>query len=86
MPYKVIVQFFDLQDGNHNYQAGDEYPRLGFLPSEERISELLSGNNRLNMPLIANNSEAEPKASEVNNSTTEVKKPRKRAKKGSEVE
>lgn len=53
MSYKVIHYFEDLQDKKHPYNAGDIYPRDGYLPSEERIKELSSDRNRQHKPLIA---------------------------------
>ena len=52
MKYKVIVTFSDLQDFNHIYSVGDEYPRKGYSPTEDRIDELQSGKNLLHKPLI----------------------------------
>ena len=52
MKYKVIVTFSDLQDCNHIYNKGDEYPRQGYSPSTERIDELLTDSNRVKKPLI----------------------------------
>ncbi len=50
--YKVIKMFTDLQDNNHKYQVGDEYPRLGLKPSLARIRELSSNENRQKTILI----------------------------------
>ena len=47
MMYKVIHHFTDLQDGNYKYTEGDNYPRQGYEPSEERIAELATDANRL---------------------------------------
>ena len=52
MKYKVIKAFADLQDCNHSYFPGDEYPRKGYSPTPERIDELLSDKNRIHTPLI----------------------------------
>ena len=52
MKYKVIRAFADLQDNNHIYSDGDEYPRKGYSPSKERIDELLTEKNRIHKPLI----------------------------------
>ena len=52
MKYKVIKTFADLQDCNHLYYVGDEYPRKGYSPSSERIDELLADKNRIHKPLI----------------------------------
>ena len=32
--YKALVRFADLQDGGHIYEAGSEFPRLGFVVSQ----------------------------------------------------
>ena len=50
--YKVIKFYMDGQDGNRSYVTGDIYPRDGLTPSEERIAELASKNNRLGEILI----------------------------------
>lgn len=50
--FKVIKQFKDLQDGMHLYKVGDTYPRAGLEPSENRIKELLSSDNKQKQPLI----------------------------------
>lgn len=52
MKYKVIRAFADLQDCNHIYSDGDEYPRKGYSPSKDRINELLTDKNRIQKPLI----------------------------------
>ena len=51
--YKVIEYFTDLQDGDHPYNVGDDFPREGKKVSEERIAELSSSANRRKKPLIA---------------------------------
>lgn len=51
--YEVIKRFTDLQDGNHVYNVGDTYPREGYTPSEERITELATDKNKQKTPLIA---------------------------------
>ena len=51
--YEVIKKFTDSQDGNHVYNVGDTYPREGYTPSEERITELATDKNRQKTPLIA---------------------------------
>lgn len=50
--YIVLEDFVDLQDDKHMYKEGDEYPRTGYSPLEERIKELLTGANILGKPLI----------------------------------
>lgn len=50
--YTVLSEFADLQDGNHIYRVGDEYPRKGYSPTDERVDELSTGKNLLHKPLI----------------------------------
>lgn len=50
--YKVIKHFVDLQDNNYSYNAGDHYPRYGYLPSADRIDELAGSENKQGVPLI----------------------------------
>lgn len=58
--YRVIKAFADLQDVKktksgdlyHEYEIGDEYPRKGLKPSDERIAELFGSNNLQKTPLI----------------------------------
>ena len=50
--YKVVKLFTDLQDSNHLYEVGDEYPRLGLNPGLARIEELKGPNNKQGVPLI----------------------------------
>ena len=50
--YKVIKLFTDLQDGGYEYRKGDEYPRAGLEPTEERIAELAGSDNKQGTPLI----------------------------------
>lgn len=82
---KVVKKFTDLQDGNHVYNVGDVYPREGYTPSEERITELASDKNRQGTPLIEVPASAEVDADEAVEETKELeesketeKKPRKR--------
>ena len=52
MTYQVIEYFTDLQDDNHAYNVGDEYPRNGLEVSKERLTELSTDKNRQSKPLI----------------------------------
>lgn len=52
MAYKVIKHFTDMQDNNHPYNVGDEYPRNGINVLASRYKELASSNNRQGVPLI----------------------------------
>ena len=56
--YKVIKYFVDLQDSNHEYNAGDVYPREGYTPTAERIAELAGSYNLQKQPLIEKVAEA----------------------------
>lgn len=51
--YKAIIDFVDLQDNNHKYHAGDQFPRKGYEPSTDRIAELLSKKNKRGKAVIA---------------------------------
>lgn len=42
MSYKVIYSFTDLQDNNHPYKVGDNFPRLGLVVSDARLKQLSS--------------------------------------------
>lgn len=94
MSYTVVRHFTDLLDNNHKYVEGDVYPRKGYTPSEERIAELSSENNKQKTVLIkAVESEsaeiAETSAVEETEPTTiteeikvvEEEKPKKRSRK-----
>lgn len=52
MKYIVIVEFTDLQDNSRKYRVGDEFPRLGFAVSAERLEELSTNKNRRKFPVI----------------------------------
>lgn len=52
MRYRVVKDFYDLQDGAHPYKAGQEYPRAGKTVSDARIEELAGDKNRRRTPLI----------------------------------
>lgn len=52
MKYRVIKFFMDLQDGNHAYNVGDEYPRKGLKVTDARIAELTGNKNKQGKPLI----------------------------------
>jgi hypothetical protein len=72
--YKVIKFFTDLQDNNYPYNAGDNYPRYGYLPSADRIEELMGSDNKQGVPLI-----------QLVEETAEEKPKKKRAKKTAEA-
>ena len=64
MNYTVLSEFADLQDGNHIYRVGDEYPRKGYSPTDERVDELCTGKNLLHKPLIQKVEVQEPETVE----------------------
>lgn len=73
--YKVLIAFTDSKDDRYVYQAGDKYPRLGYMPSKERVTELSGKNNTFGKPLIElvkNDSEDEEKS--VDELKNEVKR------------
>lgn len=87
--YKVIHGFADMKDDGYVYRVGDEFPRLGFSVSDNRIAELLSSTNRLGIPLITQthanevkSESTEAETDELKQIPTEPKKRRKTAKKG----
>ena len=53
MKYKTLVYWEDLQDENHPYNEGDEYPRKGLKVTQKRIKELSGADNKRGVPLIA---------------------------------
>ena len=91
MSYIALTRFADLRDENHIYEAGETYPRPGYVPTQYRIDELSGTNNRMGYPLIGRRveraetpveaSESEPK--EIPVKTAEAaKKPVRSRKKG----
>ena len=50
--YRVIEYFTDLQDGGHEYNAGDVFPREGLTVSRDRLAELSGCENKQKRPLI----------------------------------
>lgn len=72
--YKAIVNFVDLQDNNHKYQAGDNFPREGLEVSEERIEELSTDANRRKIPVIELAPEVDTDESVAESAQEDVKK------------
>ena len=72
--YKVLAYFTDLQDNNHPYNEGDNFPRLGLSVSEQRLNELSTKNNRRGIQLIelVKEQKEQPKytKTEINRMTT----------------
>lgn len=50
--YEVISKFVDLIDNKYVYEVGNEYPRQGYKPTDERIKELSTVNNKLKKAVI----------------------------------
>lgn len=50
--YLVISAFNDLLDNGRLYKLGSVYPRKGYTPTEQRITELLGSSNKQHKPLI----------------------------------
>ena len=71
--YIVLKNFTDLEDGGHKYRMGEEYPRKGYAPSEDRVKALLSGDNKACLKLIQ-----EVKAPKSEEPKEEPKKPAKK--------
>lgn len=79
--YKVLVMFTDLQDGGYKYEVGDTYPRKGLEPSEARIEQLATANNKRGQALIekvAEKKKAEPKEEPVEEKPKAKKTTKKR--------
>lgn len=65
MRYRVIKHFTDLQDGDHPYFPGDEFPRNGIVVSADRIKELSGTQNKRGIALIEEVQEAAEKSAAV---------------------
>jgi hypothetical protein len=59
--YIVLVPFHDLQDENYIYMPGDTFPRKGYKPEKARITELLTPENALGVPVISETNTKEKK-------------------------
>ncbi|HZH62590.1 MAG TPA: hypothetical protein VEY70_24110 [Metabacillus sp.] len=55
--YKVIKSFRDSEDSMHTYRIGESFPREGFEPSDKRLEDLSSKNNKVGKALILKVSE-----------------------------
>lgn len=79
--YVAIKRFSDLTDDDHIYDTGDVYPRDGFEPSRERIIELATSRNKLEIPLIAYIEDEEKNIEENDKVEDEKQTPKKTTKK-----
>lgn len=61
MRFRARIHFYDLTDNRREYLPGDEYPRKGLKPSEDRIAFLLSSDNKTGKPAIEAVEEEKPK-------------------------
>lgn len=78
--FKVTKDFVDLQDGEHLYRTGDNYPREGAVaPSEDRLEQLAQGKNVFAERFIEEVQDAD--AETVETEVKETKKATTRAKK-----
>ncbi len=50
--YVVLKSFSDLQDQNHIYRPGDEFPRAGIDVSIDRLTSLSSSDNKIGSAVI----------------------------------
>ena len=89
--YRVTEYFTDLQDGNHAYNVGDTFPRVGVTVTADRIKELSTSANRRGIALIEEVRGAEETATISENETVEPEEaapvenePRKRTRKHKE--
>lgn len=80
MSYKVVYPFYDTTDKDHVYNVGDEYPRAGSKPKEDRVKELAGDYNKLQRPLIKELVEEEAENQEPNTEEPNVEELRERAK------
>ena len=85
--FTVLSEFADLQDENYVYGIGDEYPRKGYSPTDERVDELCTSKNLLHKPLIQKVEEVveiEEQPEEVVEEAEEEQPKRKRGKKSTD--
>lgn len=80
--YRVAEYFTDLQDNNHEYHAGDKFPRDGVEVTVNRIKELSTSANRRGIALIEEVDETD----KPDKSITVDDEPRKRVRKRKENE
>lgn len=75
--YIVLKNFTDLEDNGHKYTMGEEYPRKGYEPTEERVKALTSGNNKAGIKLLKE--VKAPKKAEPKEEKPAEAKPKKKA-------
>ncbi len=52
MKFKALKRFIDLEDDNHIYNVGDEYPRKNHQVTDERLIALMTGTNKRHEVLV----------------------------------
>lgn len=70
MKYEVVKYFTDATDDHFAYHTGDKFPRDGVEVSENRINDLLTGNNKRGVALIKAVEEKKPKTEETPKAST----------------
>lgn len=50
--YRVVIPFYDMQDGAYSYNVGDTFPRKGKVVSAERLAFLASNKTKHRKPVI----------------------------------
>lgn len=58
--YRVVHEFYDLQDSCKYYLPGDTFPREGLSVGEERLEMLASDRTSLGVPVIEKVEEEKP--------------------------
>lgn len=79
--YKVVKLFKDLQDNEHLYNVGDEFPRSGLPVTAERLAELAGSKNRQRQPLIVLMPDGDLTADETTEAAEEPQKKKAPARK-----
>lgn len=78
--YRAVKGFFDTQDSDHWYNAGDRFPRDGIKVTDARIAELSGSDNRQHEPLIEAVKAQKPVEPAGSEPDADEKKPVKRKK------
>ena len=73
--YKVVAEFYDLQDNFKHYLPGDTFPHDGIAVSESRLEYLASNRNNCGHPVIERVEQPEQ---------SEEPKPKKRVRKNAD--
>lgn len=58
--YRVVHEFYDLQDSCKYYLPGDTFPREGLSVSDERLEMLASDRTTLGVPVIVKVEDEKP--------------------------